>query len=175
MVTLFYLATEEAGGGFGISSDILGSNVINLIIIIGLLVVYGGKFISNLLTQRQNKIAEEIQEAENRASVAAKALAEGKENLNQAQTKAKQIKSDAQSTAEKLREEILAQGQKDIERMKATAVQELDSERAKVVACLKKRIAVLALEKAEQQLRETVKDENVQGKLISRAVEQLGG
>jgi len=174
MVTLFYLATEEAVGGFGISSDILGSNVINLAIVIGLLVVYGGKFVGNLLTERRNRIAEEIKEAENRAAIAAKALAEGKENLGQAQAKAKQIKSDAESTAEKLRAEILAQGQKDIERMRATAVQELDSERAKVVAGLKQRIAVLALEKAEQQLRDTLNDE-VQGKLISRAVEQLGG
>ncbi|WP_066121100.1 F0F1 ATP synthase subunit B [Geminocystis sp. NIES-3709] len=174
MVTLFYLATEETAGGFGITSDILGSNVINLVVIIGLLFVYGGKFISNLLTERRNRIAEEIQEAENTASLAAKALAEGKENLNKAQATAKQIKSDAESTAEKLRAEILAQGQKDIERMRATAVQELDSERAKVVAGLRKRIAVLALEKAEQQLKETLTDE-VQGKLISRAVDQLGG
>jgi F-type H+-transporting ATPase subunit b len=174
MVTLFYLATEGTAGGFGISSDILGSNIINLIIIIGLLVVYGGKFLTNLLTERRNRIAEEIQEAENIAATAAKALAEGKENLNQAQVKAKQIKSDAESSAEKLRGEILAQGQKDIERIRATAVQELDSERAKVVAGLKKRIAVLALEKAEQQLKETLTDE-VQGKLITRAVEQLGG
>lgn len=174
MVTLFYLATEEAVGGFGISSDILGSNVINLAIVMGLLVVYGGKFVGNLLTERRNRIAEEIKEAENRAAIAAKALAEAKENLSQAQAKAKQIKSDAESTAEKLRAEILAQGQKDIERMRTTAVQELDSERAKVVAALKQRIAVLALEKAEQQLRDTLNDE-VQGKLISRAVEQLGG
>ncbi|BAQ66558.1 ATP synthase F0 sector subunit b [Geminocystis sp. NIES-3709] len=173
-MTLFYLATEETAGGFGITSDILGSNVINLVVIIGLLFVYGGKFISNLLTERRNRIAEEIQEAENTASLAAKALAEGKENLNKAQATAKQIKSDAESTAEKLRAEILAQGQKDIERMRATAVQELDSERAKVVAGLRKRIAVLALEKAEQQLKETLTDE-VQGKLISRAVDQLGG
>ena len=174
MVTLFYLATEETAGGFGIGTDILGSNVINLIIIIGLLFVYGGKFLTNLLTERRNKIAEEIQEAEKLAATAATALAEGKENLSQAQVKAKQIKSDAESTAEKLKAEILAQGQKDIERMRATAVQELDSERAKVVASLKQRIAVLALEKAEQQLRETLNDD-IQGKLISRAVEQLGG
>jgi F-type H+-transporting ATPase subunit b len=174
MVTLYYLATEETAGGFGISSDILGSNIINLALVIVLLVVYGGKFVGNLLTERRNRIAEEIQEAENKAATAAKALAEGKETLNQAKAKAKQIQSDAESSAEKLRAEILAQGQKDIERMRATAVQELDSERAKVVASLKKTIAVLALEKAEQQLRGSLND-NIQEKLISRAVEQLGG
>ncbi|MBE9221572.1 F0F1 ATP synthase subunit B [Cyanobacterium stanieri LEGE 03274] len=174
MLTLFYLATESAEGGFGLSSDILGSNLINLIIVIGLLVVYGGKFVGNLLEERRKKIAQEIQEAEQQAADAAKALAEGQKNLNEAQERAKKIISDAQATAGKVREEILAQGQKDIERMKTTAVQELDSERAKVVNELKRTIAVLALEKAEQQLKETLTDE-VQGKIISRAVEQLGG
>lgn len=174
MVNLFYLATEEASGGFGLSTDILGSNLINLIIVIGVLVVYVGKFISNLLTERSNKIAEEIREAETIASNAANSLAVAKEDLNQAQAKAKQIKSDAETKAEKARAQILAQGQKEIERMKATAVQELDSERAKVVAELKRRIAVLALEKAEQDLKNNL-NEDIQGKLISRAVEQLGG
>lgn len=174
MINLFYLATEEAGGGFGISSDILGSNLINLVIVIGLLVVYGGKFVGKILTERRDRIAEEIKEAEERAKTAAKALAEAKENLSQAQAKAVQIKADAEVTAKTTREQILAQGEKDIERMKATAVQELDSERAKVVNELKRTIAVLALQKAEQELQDRLNDD-IQGKLISRAVEQLGG
>lgn len=174
MMNLCYLAVEEAGGGFGISSDILGSNLINLAIVIGLLVVYGGKFIGNLLTERRNRIAQEIKEAEERAEKAAQQLSQAKENLNQAQAKAQQIKIDAEATAETLRAEILAQGEKDVERMRATAIQELDSERAKVVADLKRRIAVLALERAEQELNDRLNDD-IQGRLISRAVEQLGG
>ncbi len=174
MINLFYLAVEEAGGGFGISSDILGSNLINLVIVIGLLVVYGGKFVGNILTERRHRIAEEIKEAEERAKTAAQALAEAKENLSQAQAKAIQIKTDAEMRAKTTREQILAQGQKDIERMKATAVQELDFERAKVVRELKRTIAVLALQKAEQELQDRLNDD-IQGKLIRRAVEQLGG
>lgn len=174
MINLFYLAVEEAGGGFGISSDILGSNLINLLIVIGLLVIYGGKFVGNILTERRDRIAAEIKEAEERAKTAEAALAEAKENLNQAQAKAKQIKADAEVTAKTTREQILAQGQKEIERMKANAVQELDSERAKVINELKRTIAILALQKAEQELQECLNDD-IQGKLISRAVEQLGG
>lgn len=174
MVNLFYLAAEEVREGFGISSDILGSNLINLIIIIALLVVYGRKFIGNILTERRNKIAEEIKEAENRAMTASKALAEAKENLNQAQVKAQEIKSTAVVTAEKVRAEVMAQGQIDIEKMKAAAGQELDSERSKVIADLKRRTAVLALEKAEENLKSRLNDD-IQGKLISRAISQLGG
>jgi F-type H+-transporting ATPase subunit b len=173
MINLLYLATEEASG-FGIKFDLLGSNVINLTIVIVFLLVYGTKFLNNILDQRREKIAQEIQEAENYAQEAAQALAGAKENLDQAQAKAKQIKADAEATGKNLRAEILAQGEKEVQRMKATAVQELDSERARVVAELKRQIAVLALEKAEQDLRDRLNDE-VQGQLISRAVDQLGG
>jgi F-type H+-transporting ATPase subunit b len=174
MGNLFYLATEEASGGFGINPDILGSNLINLVLVIGLLVVYGSKFIGNILNERRAQIQEEIQEAEARAAEAQSKLTQAQQDLAQAQEKAKQIKADAQVTAKRVSEEILAQGDQNIERMKATALQELDSERAKVIAELKRRIAVLALEKAQVQLKESLDDE-AQGKLISSAVGQLGG
>lgn len=174
METFFYLATEKVSGGFGLNFDILGTNLLNLVIIIFFLVVYGGKFLGNILTERRTRIEEEIQEAENRKLKAASELAESQKNLTQAQQKAQQIKIEAEVTAKKVSEEILAQGTKDIERMKATAVQELDSERGKVVAELRRTIAVMAVEKAELQLKETLNEET-QGKLISSAVGQLGG
>lgn len=175
MINLLYLATEEAAGGFGFNfDDILGSNVINLAIVIVFLLVYGSKFLTNILDERKAKIAQEIQEAEAQAEEAAKALEEAKKNLDQAQAKAEKIKVDAEATAKNLKAEILAQGEKEVERMKATAVQELDSERAKVITELKRQIAILALEKAEQDLKERL-DDQLQGQLISRAVDQLGG
>ena len=174
METFFYLATEEVSGGFGLNLNILGTNLINLVLIITFLVIYGGKFLGNILTERRTKIEAEIKEAEALESKAAAALAEGQKSLSQAQDKAAKIKADAEVTAKRVSEEILAQGDREIERMKATAVQELDSERAKVVAELKQTIAVLALEKAEQELKDTLNEET-QGKLISNAIGQLGG
>jgi F-type H+-transporting ATPase subunit b len=174
METFFYLATEEVSGGFGLNLNILGSNLINLVVIVSLLIVYGGKFLGNILTERRTKIEEEIKEAENLKAQAFASLTEGQKNLAQAQDKAKQIKADAEASAKRVSEEILAQGNKEIERMKLLAVQELDSERTKVIAELKQTIAVLALKKAEQQLKETLNEE-AQGQLISNAIGQLGG
>jgi F-type H+-transporting ATPase subunit b len=174
MGNFLYLATEGAEGGFGINPDILGSNVINLALVITFLVLYGGKAIGKIFEERRAKIQQEIQEAENLANQAQSKLTQAQQDLTKAQEKAKQIKADAEVTAQKMKAEILVQGDKDIERMKATAAGELDSERAKVIAELKQRIAVLALEKAETQLKESLNDD-VQGKLISRAVAQLGG
>jgi F-type H+-transporting ATPase subunit b len=174
METFFYLATEEVSGGFGLNLNILGTNLINLVLIITFLVIYGGKFLGNILTERRTKIEAEIKEAEALELKAAGALAEGQKSFSQAQDRAAKIKADAEVTAKRVGEEILAQGDQEIERMKATAVQELDSERAKVVAELKQTIAVLALEKAEQELKDTLNEET-QGKLISNAIGQLGG
>jgi F-type H+-transporting ATPase subunit b len=174
METFFYLATEEVSGGFGLNLDILGSNLINLAIVVGLLIFYGGKFVGNILTERRAKIEEEITEAETRASEAAAAVAQAQKDLTQAKTKAGQIKAEAEVTAQRVSAEILAQGDKEIERMKAAAGQELDGERAKVIAELKRTIAVLAIEKAQGQLKESLNEE-MQGRLISRAVGQLGG
>ena len=174
METFFYLATEEVSGGFSLNLDILGSNLINLAIVVGLLVVYGGKVVGNILAERRAKIAEEVEEAENRASEAAAAVAEAQKDLTQAKAKADKIKAEAETAAIRVSAEILTQGDREIERMKATAVQELDSERAKAIAELRQRIAVLAIEKAEEQLKASL-DEERQDKLISRAVGQLGG
>jgi F-type H+-transporting ATPase subunit b len=173
METFLYLATEEVSGGFGLNFDILGTNLLNLAIIVALLVVYGGKFLRNILEERRTKIAEEIKEAEAIEAKAAATLAEAKQNLTQAQEKAKTIKAEAEITASRVSEEIIAQGNKDIERMKAAAGQELDSERVKVIAELKRTIAVLALQKAEQELKNNLNDDT-QGRLISSAVSQLG-
>ncbi|HIK37612.1 MAG: F0F1 ATP synthase subunit B [Geminocystis sp.] len=174
-IGLLYLAMEqEAARGFGINPDILGSNVINLVIMIALLVVYGGKVLNNILAERRERIAQEIREAEERAAAAAAELQQAKKNLEQAHAKAEQIKAEALQRAEQLRTEILAQGEKEIEKMRLTAAQELESERKKVISTLKRQIALRALERAEQQLKERLNDE-LQAKLITRALEQLGG
>lgn len=173
METFYYLATEKSGG-FGLNTDILETNLINLLLVIGFLVVVGRKFLSNLLNERRTRIEQEIKDAENRKAQAVAALTEAQKNLTQAQEKAKQIKADAEATALRVNAEILTEGEKEIERMKVSAGQELDSEREKVVADLKQTIARLALEKAEQQLKDTL-NEQTQGKLISNAVGQLGG
>lgn len=178
MTGMVYLAVVGAFGrfteGFGFNPDILGSNVINLVIMITLLVVYGGKVLNNILTERRERIAQEIREAEERAAAAARELELAKQNLEQAHARAEQIKAEAVSRAEKLRAEILERGEKEIEKMKAMAAQELDSERTKVIAALRRQIALRALSLAEEQLKERLNDE-LHGKLITRALEQLGG
>ncbi len=168
-----YLATTSESG-FHLNFDILETNLINLAIILGVLYVYGRKFISNLLDERRAKIVAELEDAENRAKLAQESLTKAQKDLEQAQIQASKIREDATVSAAKVKEDILAKGREDIEKLKASAAKELNTEQAKVITELKKRIAQLALEKVEAQLRSDL-DESSQSKLIDRSISQLGG
>ena len=176
MVDLFFLveAHAEAEGGFGLNLDVLGTNLINLAILVGILVYYGGKAVGNILSERNSKIANEIQEAEQKQKTAAAALQEQQQNLAEAEKTAVKIRQDAQANAERTKQAILAQGEKEVERLKATAVADLNSEQAKVIAELRQRVAALAIEKVETQLPQMLNDE-AQNQLIDSSIARLGG
>ncbi|MEC4804477.1 MAG: F0F1 ATP synthase subunit B [Jaaginema sp. PMC 1079.18] len=172
MGNILYLAHSE--GGWGLNFDILETNIINLAILIGVLLVYGSKFLGKILSERRAAIEAEIKDAENRAATAKKALEEEQRKLSQAQAEAKKIREQAAQTAASAKEKILAQGQVEVERIKASAAQDLQSEQDKAIAELKKRVAALALERVEAQLQETL-DDAAQNQLIDRCIAQLGG
>lgn len=178
MGNYLYLASEaasEAGSeGFGFNFDILETNLINLSILVGLLIFYGRKFVGNILRERRAKIEQEIKDAETRAQEAAASLADAQQKLAQAQAEAEKIRSNAQETAKKSKESILSGAAQEVERIKAAASQEMDSEQAIAIAELRQRIATLALERAESQLKGCL-DDPAQKQLVNRSIAQLGG
>jgi F-type H+-transporting ATPase subunit b len=177
MSTFFILATEaHAGGegGFGLDFNILEANLINLAILIAILVYFGRKSLGQVLDGRRTKIAEAIQEAEERLQTAAGAVADEQQKLAQAQATAEKIRKEAEQRAQAIKAEILAQGEKDIERLKEVAVQDLNAEQERVIAQLRRQIVALAMEQAEAQLKAQL-DESAQQEIVNRSIAQLGG
>ena len=172
METVWLLASEE--GGFGLNFDILETNLINLVIIIGVLVYFGSSFLGNILSERRSTIEAAIKGAEDRQKKAAAALIEQQKNLKEAQAQAEKIKSEAQENAQKARAAVLAQADKDVERMRASAQQDLTSQQERVLRELRQRVATLALAKAEADLPNSLNDET-QSRLIDRSIALLGG
>lgn len=177
MGTFFLLNAETAASsesGFGLNFDILETNLINLAIVLVLLVVYGGKVVGNILSERRAKIEQEIKEAEARARESQTALNEAQQNLKEAQATAEKIRAEAEANSQKAAEEILAKGRQEVERLKATAAADLDSDREKAIAELRERVVAMALEKVESRLGEVLNDD-AQRQLIERSIAQIGG
>ena len=168
--------TEVAAGegGFGLNFDILGTNLINLAIIIGALFFYGRKIVGNILNERREKIETAINSAERRQKEAAIALNEQQQKLARAQAEAERIQHSALESAEVARENILAASAQDIERLQETATRDLNSARDRAIAQVRQQVVAMALEKVESQLQTGV-DNAAQQKLIDRSIALLGG
>jgi F-type H+-transporting ATPase subunit b len=168
------MAEEVEGHSFGLNVNLLDTNLINLVIIIGVLVYFGRGFLGKTLADRRANIEQAIREAEERKKNAAAALAEEQQKLAQAQTEAARIRLTAEENAKSARESILAQAERDIERLRATAQQDLSNQQERVINELRQRVAALAMQRAEDQLKSQLND-NSQQQLIDRSIAMLGG
>ncbi|MGV2826996.1 F0F1 ATP synthase subunit B [Myxosarcina sp. GI1(2024)] len=177
MMGIFFLLNAETAAssesGFGFNFDILETNLINLGIVFILLIVYGGRVLGNILSERRDKIEQDIKEAEARKDEAQAALSEAQKNLREAQATAEKIRSEAEATSQRAADEILAKGQQEVERLKATAAADLDSDRQKAIAELRQRVVAMALEKVESRLGDML-DDDAQRQLIESSIAQIG-
>lgn len=177
MGLLLLLAAEASGAeesGFGLNFDLLDTNLINLVIIIGVLIVFGRKFLGETLSSRRSQIQSEIQDAEQRKQKAASELASQQQKLAQAQAEAKKLLEDAHTRAESAKAAILAQADKDIERLKAEAQKDVSSQQDKIAAELRQYVAEKALISAELLCKSELNDASQQ-QLIDRSISMLGG
>lgn len=167
------VAGAEHEGSFGLNVDILGTNLINLAILVGVLVYFGRKVLTNILQERRSNIEKEITEAEKRSQEAAVALSKAQEQLTQAQQEAQRIRKAAEENAVKAREAILAQAAKDVELLKETSARDLDTQKERALDELRERVVAMALEKVESELRTGIADD-AQNTLIDRSIALLG-
>ena len=175
--SLFILATEAqtAGeGGFGINLDFLEANLLNLVLLLGIILYYAPKTLGKILGDRREKIAEAIQEAESKQQEAAKTLAVEEDKLAKAKAEATRIIAEAEKRAEAAKEEIAAQTTQDVQRLQETAAKDLGAEQERIIAQLKRRIAEQAVVQAEADLQNRLNDDT-QDRLIERSIAQLGG
>ncbi len=165
------LASEKHG--FGLDLNPLTTNLINIAILVGVLVYFGSKTLKSILSERQNKISLAIREAEENQKKSISALSQAQEKLKSAQSEAEGIMKSAQLQAESAALEIANQAELDITRLQENAVKDLGNEQTRVLSELRQRIAKLAIEKAEVNLKNL--DNSVQDVLIERSIAQLGG
>lgn len=176
MGTLILLAAEASHGseGIGFNSNILETNIINLVVVIGVLFFVGSKALKSTLSERSDGISAEIKEAEARLAKAESELKQQQQNLAEAKSEAERILAESKTRAESSKASILAQAKKDVERMKSSAAQDLNAEQERVISELRQRVVALALEKVGSQLPGRL-DEASQKQLIDRSIAVLGG
>ncbi|MEA5575379.1 F0F1 ATP synthase subunit B [Anabaena sp. UHCC 0451] len=168
------LAEGAEHSGFGLNTNILETNLINLAIIITVLFVFGRKVLGTTLKSRRENIETAIKSAEQRAAEAAKQLQEAQQKLTQAQAEATRIKAEAEESAKAAQKAILDQSAADIAKMQAAGTADLNAELERAISQLRQKVVAQALQKAEAQLQAGI-SEDAQTTIIDRSIAQLGG
>jgi F-type H+-transporting ATPase subunit b len=168
------LAMVEEGAGVRFNPDLLGTNALNIFLVLGLLIYYGRGFLGNLLGERQETIAQTIQRAETAQKEAAATLKTAQHNLAQAQAMAAQLKQEGLAKAEQMRADLLALAAQEVERIGLQAQQSIELEQERTVAAIRQRITELTLAYVTAQLQQRLTPE-MQSRLIDQGIARLGG
>lgn len=160
-------------GGFGLNLNPLDTNLINLVIVIGVLVWFLKGFLGGMLERRRQSILSELNDAEERLKSANAALVQAQQDLAAAQQKAEQIRADGQARAQAVRADSERRTIEDMARLKQDAVADLNAEAARVSDLLRREAARQAIENALAALPGKL-DASAQARLIDQSINTLG-
>jgi F-type H+-transporting ATPase subunit b len=175
MISNFVLLASEAGESSGIrlNTDILETNVINLVIVLAFLVYAGRGFLGKILSARLESIQSAIADAEKRQKEASDKLAVQQEKLAQAKTEADKLRQQADADAKHAADMILATVDADIARLRESADQEISTEQERVILQLRQQVAEKALASVQSYFDRGL-SESTQIELIDRSIALLG-
>lgn len=174
MISNFVLLASEAGesSGIGFNSDILETNVINLVIVVAFLVYAGRGFIGKILSARLESIQSAIADAEKRQKDASEKLTVQQGKLAQAKTESENLRKQAEIDAKHASDLILATVDADIARLRESADQEIATEQDRVIVQLRQQVAEKALASVQSYFDRGL-SESTQIELIDRSIALL--
>nr|WP_225954040.1 F0F1 ATP synthase subunit B [Kibdelosporangium phytohabitans] len=172
MTKLTVLAAEEPSPVIPhISEVILG--LVAFLLLLGILWKFVVPRFEALYKERTEKIEGGIQKAEQLQAQAEENLQKYKDLLADANAAAARIRDDARIEAEQIREELRVQAQEEATRIVAQGRNQLEAQRAQIVAELRADLGRTAVELASKIVGESLEDEARRRGTVDRFLEEL--
>nr|YP_009105534.1 CF0 subunit I of ATP synthase [Lobosphaera incisa]AIT94209.1 CF0 subunit I of ATP synthase [Lobosphaera incisa] len=147
-----FFTTVPLGEGFGFNGNILETNIINLTVVIGIVVSFGGDALRSLLENRKQIILNNLQQADQRAKEAQEKLQQAKTQLELAKNKASEIRQQGNITAEQEKKQCIRQTQDDIMRLEEFKQNTLRLQQQKAINQVSQQVVSLALTQVKEKL-----------------------
>jgi len=169
MMTFSFLFASE---GFGINLNLFETNLINLVIVIGVLGWFLKGFLGGILERRRQAILHDLDDAETRLKKATADLAQAQADLAAAKQKAETILADGKARAEAIRLDGEKRTISAMAALKQDALSELTAEGARLSEQLRREAAMAAIDKVMAELPGRL-DANGQSRLIDASIANL--
>ena len=158
-------------GFLGLTLPSFIGQLINFLILLGLLTYFGYKPIRNMLDERSNRIKLSMEQAEATKSEYERAQVEAEKQISKARDEAQSILAQAAQAGTVLKEEARQEARKEAQAIVEMARAQLERERDKIVDELRKDFVDTAILAAERVLSETV-DRGKHRQLIEKTLEE---
>ncbi|GGJ91894.1 ATP synthase subunit b [Lentibacillus kapialis] len=127
----------------------------------------------NVMQQREDYVAGEIEAAEQSRAEAEKAREEATEQLKQTKQEAQQIIEDAKNAGTKQEQDIIESARREAERIKESAQEEIENEKEKAVQTLQDKVASLSVLIASKVIEKEISEQD-QEELINQYIKEAG-
>jgi len=158
-------------GFLGLTLPSFLGQLINFLILLGLLTFFGYKPIRKMLDERSNRIRLSMEQAEATKSEYERAQLEAEKQISKARNEAQSIIAQAAQAGNMLKEEARQEARKEAQAIVERARAELEREREKIVDELRKDFVDTAILAAERVLSETL-DKGKHRQLIEKTLEE---
>lgn len=168
-------AEHGAGGGsplFSVNPGLVFWTALLFLLLLFVLSRTAWKPLLRVLEERERRIRETIEAAQQQREEAEKILAEHRRMLGEAQGEAQEILAQGRKAAERLKEELLEEGRREQEQILARARDEIVRERERALEALRREAVDLSLAAAERLLRKEV-DSAENRRLVEEFLSQM--
>nr|YP_009629039.1 AtpF [Lewinskya incana]QBX99211.1 AtpF [Lewinskya incana] len=154
-----YFSYWPIAGNFGLNTNLLETNLINLSVVLGLLIYFGKGVLNNLLSNRKQTILSTINDAEERYNEATDKLNQARIRLERAQIKADEIRVNGLSQIEREKRELINAADEDSKRLEDSKNATIRFEEQRAIEQVRQQVSRLALERALEALNKRLNNE----------------
>nr|YP_010958399.1 ATP synthase CF0 subunit I [Vandenboschia auriculata]ALO81729.1 ATP synthase CF0 subunit I [Vandenboschia auriculata] len=145
--------------GFGSNMNILEINLINLILVLGVLFYFGKGVLINLLENRKRTILGTLSDAEECYKEATERLKQARTRLQQAKTKADEIRVNGLMQMEKEKRDLIDAANEDSKRLEDSKNFTIRFEEGRAIEQVRQQVSRLASERALESLNSRLDSE----------------
>nr|YP_009294849.1 ATP systhase CF0 B subunit [Veronica nakaiana]YP_010993890.1 ATP synthase CF0 subunit I [Veronica spicata]QST19629.1 ATP systhase CF0 B subunit [Veronica ovata subsp. kiusiana]ANA57520.1 ATP systhase CF0 B subunit [Veronica nakaiana]QYL70780.1 ATP systhase CF0 B subunit [Veronica nakaiana]WOZ11335.1 ATP synthase CF0 subunit I [Veronica spicata] len=162
-----------SAGSFGLNTDILATNPINLSVVIGVLIFFGKGVLSDLLDNRKQRILNTIRNSEELRGGAIEQLEKARARLRKAEMEADQFRVNGYSEIEREKLNLINSTYKTLEQLDNYKNETIQFEQQRAINQVRQRVFQQALQGALGTLNSSLNNE-LHLRMISANIGMLG-
>nr|YP_003934544.1 ATP synthase CF0 subunit I [Myriopteris lindheimeri]YP_009529259.1 ATP synthase CF0 subunit I [Myriopteris covillei]ADL29818.1 ATP synthase CF0 subunit I [Myriopteris lindheimeri]AXX76365.1 ATP synthase CF0 subunit I [Myriopteris covillei] len=146
-------------GSIGLNTNIFEINLINLVLVLGILFYYGKGVLINFLENRERTISNTIRDAEERHTEATEKLLRARIRLQQAEIKADEIRISGLTQMDKERRDLVDAADNDLKGLEDSKNYAIRFEKQRAIEQVRQQVSRLASERALESLNNRLTNE----------------